>query len=130
MYSATVAPNNIVRGIIPIINSSEKVGPPIIGISKPKRAYVARGEIAILESARSSEKQDCCAHKQQIVRSLRNLQDKGIIISDIKSKNSFSALTFEEALKLLIKTEKNQTEMLQMNLLLNWKTMMNKKQSI
>lgn len=65
--------------------------------------------------------------KQQIVRSLRNLRDKGIIILDLKSKNSYSALPFEEALKLLIKKGKKQTEMMQENLLLKWKAMIQKK---
>ena len=65
-------------------------------------------------------------NKQQIVRSLGNLQDKGIIVLDPESKNSFSALPFEEALKSLIRKEKAQTKMKQKKLLLNWKAMIMK----
>ena len=61
--------------------------------------------------------------KQQIYRSLEKLQDKGIILSDLKSKNGFSALPFEEALILLIRKEKEQNEMMQRTLLSAWKTM-------
>ena len=64
--------------------------------------------------------------KQQIVRSLGNLQDKGVIVLDPESKNSFSALPFEEALKSLIRKEKDQTEMKQKKLLINWKAMIKK----
>ena len=64
--------------------------------------------------------------KQQIVRSLRNLQDKGIIVSDLVSQKGFSALPFEKALKLLIKTKKEQTKMMQETLLSTWKTMIKK----
>jgi sugar-specific transcriptional regulator TrmB len=60
--------------------------------------------------------------KQQIYRSLKHLQDKGIIVSDPESKNSFSALPFEEALKLLIRKEKEQNEIMQRTLLSTWKT--------
>ena len=60
--------------------------------------------------------------KQQIVRSLRNLRDKGIIVSDLDSQKGFSALPFEKALKLLIKTEKEQTQMMQETLPSTWKT--------
>ena len=49
--------------------------------------------------------------KQQIYRSLEHLQDKGIIVSDPENKKSFSALPFEEALKLLIRKEKERNEM-------------------
>jgi sugar-specific transcriptional regulator TrmB len=61
--------------------------------------------------------------KQQIYRSLEQLQDKGIIVSDPESKKSFSALPFEETLKLLIRKEKEQNEMMQRTLLSTWKTM-------
>jgi sugar-specific transcriptional regulator TrmB len=64
--------------------------------------------------------------KQQIVRSLRNLQDKGIIISHPDSQRGFSALPFDKALKLLIKTEKEQTKVMQETLLSTWKTMIEK----
>jgi sugar-specific transcriptional regulator TrmB len=65
--------------------------------------------------------------KQQIYRSLKHLQDKGIIVSDPERKNSFSALPLEEALKSLIRKEKEQTGMMQKTLLLTWKTMKEKK---
>jgi sugar-specific transcriptional regulator TrmB len=64
--------------------------------------------------------------KQQIYRSLKHLQDKGIIVSDSENKNSFSALPFEEALKSLIRKEKEQNEMMQKTLLSTWKTMIKK----
>lgn len=64
--------------------------------------------------------------KQQIVRSLSNLQDKGIIIPDSDGQRGFSALPFDKALKLLIKTEKEQTRMMQEALLSTWKTMIKK----
>jgi sugar-specific transcriptional regulator TrmB len=65
--------------------------------------------------------------KQQIYRSLEHLQDKGIILSDPESKTSFSALPFEEALKLLIRKEKEQNEMMQRTLLSTWKTMISER---
>jgi len=68
--------------------------------------------------------------KQQIYRSLKHLQDKGIIISDPERKNSFSALPFEEALKSLISKEKEQTKMMQKTLLLTWKTIIKKNSEI
>jgi sugar-specific transcriptional regulator TrmB len=64
--------------------------------------------------------------KEQIYRSLKHLQDKGIIVSDPESKNSFSALPFEEALKSLIRKEKEQTKMMQKTLISTWKTMIEK----
>jgi len=64
--------------------------------------------------------------KQQIYQSLKHLQDKGIIVSDPESKNSFSALPFEEALKSLIRKEKEQTKMMQKTLISTWKTMKKK----
>ena len=50
---------------------------------------------------------------QQIHRSLKCLQDKGIVFADSKSRGVFSALVFEKALKLLIETEKTKTQILQ-----------------
>ena len=47
--------------------------------------------------------------RNQICRILKKLQNKKIIVSSIKDENTYSALPFEEALELLIKTEKNQT---------------------
>ena len=68
--------------------------------------------------------------KQQIYRSLKHLQNKGIIIVDIENQNAFSALPFEKALELLIKTEKAKTQILQetkKDLLSDWKTSARKK---
>lgn len=62
--------------------------------------------------------------RQQIIQSLQNLQNKGIILVDLESQNAFSALPFEEALESLIKTEKKQTQNLQETkeaLLSNWR---------
>jgi sugar-specific transcriptional regulator TrmB len=50
---------------------------------------------------------------QQIHRSLKYLQDKGIVFADSKSQGVFSALVFEKALKLLIETEKTKNQILQ-----------------
>jgi sugar-specific transcriptional regulator TrmB len=50
---------------------------------------------------------------QQIHRSLKYLQDKGIVFADSKSRGVFSALAFEKALKLLIETEKTKNQILQ-----------------
>jgi sugar-specific transcriptional regulator TrmB len=61
--------------------------------------------------------------KQQIYLSLKHLQYKGIIVSDSESKNSFTALPFEEALGSLIKKEKEQNKMVQKTLLSTWKIM-------
>jgi predicted transcriptional regulator len=51
--------------------------------------------------------------RSQIHRSLKHLQDKGVVFADSKSRGVFSALLFEEALKLLIETEKTKTQILQ-----------------
>ena len=63
-------------------------------------------------------------NQQQILQSLKNLQNKDIIFTDKKNKKLFSALSFEKTLKLLIKTQNEQTTILQENLLSNWKDMM------
>lgn len=65
--------------------------------------------------------------EQQIYRSLKHLQDRGIIVSDPEIMNRFSALPFEEALKLLIRKEKEQTEVMRKTLFSTWKSMMKKK---
>ena len=62
--------------------------------------------------------------QQQILQSLRNLQNKEIILTENNNGKIFSALPFEKALKLLIKTEKEQTRNVQKNLLPKWKAMM------
>jgi hypothetical protein len=67
---------------------------------------------------------------QQIIESLRNLEKKGIVLADYDDHNFFSALPFEKALKLLIKTEKKQTEMFQTILLKNWKTILKSKNKL
>ena len=51
--------------------------------------------------------------RHRICRILKNLQNKKIVVSSIKDENIYSALPFEEALELLIKTEKNQTNAIQ-----------------
>ena len=51
--------------------------------------------------------------RQQIYRSLKYLQDKGIVFADSTSRGVFSALLFEKALKLLIETEKTKTQIVQ-----------------
>ena len=53
-------------------------------------------------------------------------EDGKIIVTDSEWYDVFVADTFEEALKLLIKTEKEQTKIKEENLLLNWKTMLKK----
>jgi sugar-specific transcriptional regulator TrmB len=51
--------------------------------------------------------------RQQIYRSLKYLQDKGIVFADSTNRGVFSALAFEKALKLLIDTEKTKNQILQ-----------------
>ena len=65
--------------------------------------------------------------KQQIYRSLKHLQDKGIIVSDAERKNGFFALPFEEALKSLIIQEKEQATKVKEALISTWKTVIKKK---
>lgn len=68
--------------------------------------------------------------KQQISQSLTHLQNRGIISADLENQNKFSALPFEKALELLIKTEKAKTQILQetkKDLLSDWKTSARKK---
>ena len=68
--------------------------------------------------------------RQQIHRSLKYLQDKGIVFADSTSRGVFSALLFEKALKLLIEMEKEMTEILQetkKSILQDWKTSTKKK---
>jgi len=67
--------------------------------------------------------------KQQIYRSLKHMQNKGIIVADIENQNAFSALPFEKALESLIEMEKKQTLIIQETketLLSNWKTVIKK----
>lgn len=68
--------------------------------------------------------------KQQISQSLTHLQNRGIISADLENQNKISALPFEKALELLIKTEKAKTQILQetkKDLLSDWKTSARKK---
>ena len=51
--------------------------------------------------------------RQQIYRSLKYLQNKGIVFVDSTGRCGFSALAFEKALELLIETEKTETQILQ-----------------
>jgi sugar-specific transcriptional regulator TrmB len=67
---------------------------------------------------------------QQIYRSLKYLQGKGIVFADSTRRGVFSALAFEKALKMLIETEKEKTEILQetkKSILQDWKTSTKKK---
>jgi sugar-specific transcriptional regulator TrmB len=67
--------------------------------------------------------------KQQIYRSLKVLQEKGVVFADIENSGVFSALLFEKALYLLIETEKEKTKILQeakRSLLPDWKTTIRK----
>lgn len=60
-------------------------------------------------------------NKPKIYSSLRNLRTKRLVIKD---PPNFSALPFEEALELLIKRKKKQTEAMieqKKELLVNWK---------
>jgi sugar-specific transcriptional regulator TrmB len=60
-------------------------------------------------------------NKPKIYASLRNLQTKGLVT---KVHTIFSALTFEEALELLIKSKKKQTKTMtkhKKELFVNWK---------
>ena len=71
--------------------------------------------------------------KQQISQSLVNLQNRGVIFTDLKNKNEFVALPFEKALELLIKTEKVKTQILQETkkpLLSDWKTSIAEKEKV
>ena len=68
--------------------------------------------------------------KQQISQSLLHLQNRGIIFADLENQNEFSALPFEKALELLIKTEKAKTQILQetkKSLLSDWKPSLTEK---
>lgn len=51
--------------------------------------------------------------KQKILTSLENLQNKGIVTVNLEDCTVFYALPFEKALELLIKTEKQQTQVMQ-----------------
>jgi sugar-specific transcriptional regulator TrmB len=51
--------------------------------------------------------------RQQIYRSLKYLQGKGIVFADSTGRGVFSALLFEKALELLIETEKTKNQILQ-----------------
>ena len=68
--------------------------------------------------------------KQQISQSIINLQNRGVITADLENQNEFSAIPFERALELLIKTEKAKTQILQetkKSLLSDWKTSLTEK---
>ena len=76
---------------------------------------------------------DLKINKQQISQSLVSLQNRGIIFTDLKNKNRFVALPFEKALELLIKTEKDKTQILQetrKTLLSDWKTSIAEKENV
>jgi sugar-specific transcriptional regulator TrmB len=63
-------------------------------------------------------------NQQQILLSLKYLQKNDIISQEKENHTRFVALPFEEALKLLIKTQKEQTKILKENFLQKWKAMM------
>lgn len=68
--------------------------------------------------------------RQQISQSLSHLQHRGIVFTDLENQNEFSALPFEKALELLIKTEKAKTQIIQEtkeSLLSDWKTSLTEK---
>ena len=67
--------------------------------------------------------------RHQIYRSLKNLQNKEIIVADMRVQNTYSALPFEEVLELLIKTEKNQTDTIQKKKLILLKNLKIKKKN-
>jgi len=92
-----------------------------LGLSEPDaRVYIY---LALKgPKKRESIVYDLKISRYQIVQSLENLQNKNIIISDPKIKNSLSVLPFEKALKLLIKAEKEQIIISEENLLSNWKS--------
>lgn len=95
-----------------------------LGLSEPDaRVYVY---LALKGSTKTESIVDNLKiSRQQIHRSLKYLQDKGIVFADSKSRSIFSALVFEKALDLLIETEKEKTEILQetkKSLLSEWKT--------
>ena len=76
---------------------------------------------------------DLRINKQQISKSLVNLQNRGIISTDLKYQSEFIALPFEKALELLIKTEKVKTQILQetkKTLLSDWKTSITEKEDV
>ena len=63
--------------------------------------------------------------KQKIYPSLKNLQEKRIVTVTSQKQSIFSALPFEEALDLLIKTEKKQAQAMQVlkeKILVTWET--------
>ena len=69
-------------------------------------------------------------HKQQLYRSLKRLQDKGMVSSTLERPARFSAVTLEKVLEFLIETSKEQALALQESkeeLLSAWRSMMGKK---
>jgi sugar-specific transcriptional regulator TrmB len=66
--------------------------------------------------------------RYQIFQSLKNLQNKEIVVADIMDQDTYSALPFEEVLELLIKTEKNQTDAIQEKKLILLKNLKLKKE--
>ena len=64
--------------------------------------------------------------KQELHRSLRNLQNKGIITANPEGNKLFSALPFEKAIELLIEIRTEQAQIIQESreeLLSSWREM-------
>jgi len=52
-------------------------------------------------------------HRQQLYRSLKKLQNKGIVTASLNYPTCFSAVLFEEVLDILIETKMEQQQALQ-----------------
>jgi sugar-specific transcriptional regulator TrmB len=96
-----------------------------LGLSEPDaRVYIYLS----LKGPKNREEivQNLKINQKQILQSLKKLQNKDIISQDKENKTKFVALPFEKTLKLLIKTQKEQTKTLQDNLLQKWNTLIKK----
>jgi sugar-specific transcriptional regulator TrmB len=68
-------------------------------------------------------------HRQQLYRSLKKLQNKGIVNASLKYPVQFSAVLFEKILDLLIKAKMEQQQVLQESkeeLLSTWRSITKK----
>jgi len=68
-------------------------------------------------------------YKQQLYRSLKHLQDKGMVSSTLERPALFSVVTLEKVLEFLIETSKEQALALQESkeeLLSTWRSMIEK----
>ena len=73
--------------------------------------YLAKNGPQTVKNATSSLK----LHRQQLYRSLKNLQNKGIIVPSKERPARFSAVTFEKVLELFLKAKMEQQQNLQKN---------------